>query len=76
MNWRDYITSDPTIMFGKPVIKGTRVPVDLVLEKLGNGETIPQLLTSYPRVTEEALYACLLFASEAVKNEVVYAQAG
>ena len=76
MNWRDYITSDPSIMFGKPVIKGTRVPVDLVLEKLGNGETIPQLLASYPRVTEEALYACLLFASETVKNEVVYAQAG
>ncbi|SOD88088.1 DUF433 domain-containing protein [Spirosoma fluviale] len=76
MNWRDYITSDPTIMFGKPVIKGTRVPVDLVLEKLGNGETIEQLLKSYPRVTQEALYACLLFASETVKNEVVYAQAG
>lgn len=76
MNWRDYITSDPSIMFGKPVIKGTRVPVDLVLEKLGNGETIPQLLASYPRVTQESLYACLLFASETVKNEIVYAQAG
>lgn len=76
MNWRDYITSDPNTMFGKPVIKGTRVPVDLVLEKLGNGETISQLLESYPRVTEAALYACLLFASETVKNEVVYAQAG
>ncbi|CAN5116241.1 DUF433 domain-containing protein [soil metagenome] len=63
-------------MFGKPVIKGTRIPVDLILEKLGNGETMAQLLDSYPRVTEEALYACLLFASEAVKNEVVYAQAG
>lgn len=58
-------------MFGKPVIKGTRVPVDLVLEKLGNGETITQLLASYPHVTREALYACLLFASETVKNEVI-----
>jgi uncharacterized protein (DUF433 family) len=63
-------------MFGKPIIKGTRIPVDLILEKLGNGETIPQLLKSYPRATEAALYACLLFASETVKNEVVYAQAG
>ena len=63
-------------MFGKPVIKGTRVPVDLILEKLGNGETMAQLLESYPRVTGTALYACLLFASETVKNEVVYAQAG
>ena len=54
MNWRDYIASDPTIMFGKPVIKGTRVPVDLILEKLGNGETMEQLLESYPSVTETA----------------------
>lgn len=76
MNWRDYIISDPTIMFGKPVIKGARIPVDLILEKLGNGETIAQLLESYPRATETGLYACLLFASETVKNEVVYAQAG
>jgi len=63
-------------MFGKPVIKDTRIPVDLILEKLGNGETITQLIKSYPRATEETLYACLLFASETVKNEVVYAQAG
>ena len=63
-------------MFGKPVIKGTRIPVDLILEKLGNGETISQLLESYPRATPEALYACLLFASDTVRNEVVYAQAG
>lgn len=76
MNWRDYIVSDPTIMFGKPVIKGTRIPADLVLEKLGNGETVHQLVDSYPRVTEEAVFACFLFASETVKNEVVYAQAG
>ncbi|RYC67592.1 MULTISPECIES: DUF433 domain-containing protein [Spirosoma] len=76
MNWRDYILSDPNIMFGKPVIKGTRIPVDLILEKLGNGETMSQLLESYPRASEAALYACLLFASETIKNEVVYAQAG
>jgi uncharacterized protein (DUF433 family) len=76
MNWRNFITSDPAIMFGKPVIAGTRIPVDLILEKLGNGETIPQLREAYPRVTEPALYACLLFASETIKNEIVYAKAG
>lgn len=75
MNWQDYIASDPNVMFGKPVIKGTRIPVDLILEKLGNGETMTQLLVSYPRATEAALYACLLFASDAVKNEVIYAYA-
>ncbi|GAB3792922.1 DUF433 domain-containing protein [Spirosoma humi] len=76
MNWREYIVSDPTIMFGKPVIKETRIPVDLMLEKLGKGETMHQLLDSYPCVTEEAIFACFLFASETVRNEVVYAQAG
>ncbi len=72
MNWQNYITSDPNIMFGKPVIKGTRVPVDLILEKMGNGETIDYLLTAYPRVSHEALLACLLFAAESVKNELIY----
>ena len=72
MNWQDYISSDPAIMFGKPVVKGTRVPVDLLLEKMGNGETIDYLLEAYPRVSHEALMACLLFAAETVKNELVY----
>ncbi|GAB3944865.1 DUF433 domain-containing protein [Spirosoma harenae] len=76
MTWQNNSTSDPTSMFGKPVIRGTRIPVDLILEKLGNGETIPQLLEDYPRATEADLYACLLFASEIIKNEIVYAQAG
>ncbi len=76
MNWRDYITSDPNILFGKPVIKGTRVPVDLILEKLGNGETVEHLLEAYPRITKVAIHACLLFASDTVRNEIVYAQAG
>ncbi len=74
-NWRDHIASDPEVMFGKPCIKGTRVPVDLILEKLGHGATIPDLLRAYPRVSEAAIYACLMFASESVKNEVVLAQA-
>lgn len=73
MNWRDYITSDPNVMFGKPVVKGTRIPVDLLLEKLGNGETVDYLLTAYPRVSQEALFACFLFAAKTVKNELVYA---
>lgn len=73
MNWHDYISSDPKVMFGKPVVKGTRVPVDLVLEKLGNNQTTDQLLESYPRLSREAILACLLFAADSVKNEIVYA---
>jgi len=76
MNWQEYITSDPEIMFGKPVIKGSRIPVDLILEKLGNHHSHADLLRAYPRLTEAGIQACLLFASEAVRNEVVYAKAG
>ncbi len=47
MKWQEYIISDPEIMFGKPCIRGTRISVDLVVEKLANGETIEYLLTAY-----------------------------
>ncbi len=75
IHWQEYITSNPKIIFGKPVIKGTRVPVDLILEKLGKGESIEHLLKAYPRITQESIYACLIFAAKSVKNEVVIALA-
>ena len=73
MDWEKYISSDPEIMFGKPVIIGTRIPADLILEKLAKGESFDQLLKSYPRLTKEAIQACLFFAAESVKNNIVYA---
>lgn len=72
MNFDEYITSDPEILFGKPVIKGTRVPVDLIIEKIAVGETVGQLLKAYPRITAESIQACLLFAAESVKSFIVY----
>ncbi|MFN0214416.1 MAG: DUF433 domain-containing protein [Saprospiraceae bacterium] len=75
IHWQDHISSDPEILFGKPIIKGTRVPVHLILEKLGKGETFTQLLSAYPRLTEDAIHACLLFASDSVKSEAVIAVA-
>lgn len=56
------IQSDPSIMMGKPVIKGTRITMELVLEKLAAGETIEQILESHPHLNQEALLACLEFA--------------
>ena len=73
INCKDYIETNPKIMFGKPVISGSRIPVDLILEKLSFGETIEQLLKAYPSLTKESIYACLSFASESVKNEVISA---
>jgi uncharacterized protein (DUF433 family) len=72
LNWRTHIESNPQIMYGKPVIKNTRIPVDLLLEKLAEGETTEGLLEAYPRLTKEDIYASLSFASEAIKNEIVY----
>jgi uncharacterized protein (DUF433 family) len=72
MNTSDYIISDPDILFGKPVVKGTRIPVDLILEKLASGETIEQLLQAYPRLTGVAIQACLLYAADSVKSIIVH----
>ena len=65
------ITSDPNIMLGKPVIAGTRITVELVLRKLGAGESINQLLESHPRLTREAILAALEFAADALGAETV-----
>lgn len=73
VNWKEHIETNPNVMFGKPVIKGTRIPVDLILEKLSLGESIEQLLKAYPSITKESIYSCLAFASVSVKNEVVSA---
>ncbi len=67
-----YIVSDPAILYGKPSIRGTRIAVDLILEKLSAGVTIPQLLEAYPHLTEAQILACLAFAAEKIKNEVAY----
>jgi len=65
------ITSDPGVMLGKPVVAGTRITVELILRKLGAGESIEQLLDSHPRLNREAILAALEFAADAIGAEVV-----
>ena len=67
------IEVNPKIMFGKPVIKGTRIPVDIILEKLAYGNTIDEILTSYPSITKEAIQACLFYATFQIRtpNEMI-----
>ena len=72
MNTAEHITTDPDILFGKPVITNTRIPVDLILEKMAAGETVTQLLKAYPRITQESIQACLLYAADNLKNIIVY----
>lgn len=59
--WQDYIISNKEILLGKPVIKGTRISVELILELLSAGWTEAQILESYPKLTKEALEAFFLF---------------
>ncbi|NBP68893.1 MAG: DUF433 domain-containing protein [Cytophagia bacterium] len=67
-----YIEINPDMMMGKPVIKGTRITVELILESLSAGESVDNLLASYPRLTKEAISAALAFAAEALKGEKTY----
>jgi len=66
------IVSDPAVMMGKPVIAGTRITVELILEKLAAGETVEQILDAHPRLTREAIQAALAFAAEILRADVVY----
>lgn len=72
MNWQTYIVSNPKIMMGKPIIKGTRITVELILDKLANGETFDQILESHPHLTKEAIQAAIGFAAENLRADVIY----
>ena len=67
-----WIGSDPTVMMGKPVVVGTRITVDLILEKLAAGETVEQILDAHPHLTREAIQPALAFAAKALRADVVY----
>jgi uncharacterized protein (DUF433 family) len=66
------ILSDPSILMGKPVVAGTRITVELILEKLGAGESPEQIVASHPRLTPAAIQAALAFASKAIRADAVY----
>lgn len=65
---KNFIESNPAVMMGKPVIAGTRITVELVLEKLAAGETVEQILDAHPRLTRESLSAALLYAVKNLPN--------
>lgn len=65
------VVSDPEIMMGKPAIAGTRLTVELILEKLAAGETIDDLVAAHPRLTREGVYAAIDFAAKALRADLV-----
>jgi uncharacterized protein (DUF433 family) len=71
-SWEDRIVVDPKILVGKPVIKGTRLSVEFILELLANCWTIEQILVDYPQLKQEDIIAVLRYAAEMVKEEKAY----
>ena len=67
--YRKWITSDPNVLFGKPAIKGTRIPVELILDELAGGTTIDEIIEAYPRLSYEAIFAALAFAADTLRAE-------
>ena len=71
-NYQKYITIDPKIMAGKPVIRGTRIPVDLILKKLAQNMNVSEILKDYPRLKKESIQAALWYAGVMINDEEIY----
>jgi len=69
---RQWIVSNPKVMMGKPVIVGTRITVELILEKLAADESIEDILQAHPHLTRDAILAALAFARDALRADVIY----
>lgn len=72
MNWRSYIHSDPDVLLGKPVVRGTRLSIDFILGLFAEGWSQEQVLESYPRLSAEALRAVFSFSAECMREESLY----
>jgi uncharacterized protein (DUF433 family) len=72
MDWQDRIGMDRNVLVGKPVIKGTRIAVEFIVDLLGRGWTTEQILCEYDHLSPEDIQACLAYASEVLRSERVY----
>jgi uncharacterized protein (DUF433 family) len=69
---QDSIVSDPRVMLGKPAIRGTRITIELMFEKLGAGEAIEQILAAHPGLAREALQSACAYAGSVLRNDITY----
>ena len=72
MSWQDRITLDPAILVGKPIIKGTRLAVEFVLDLLAQGWSETDIVKNYPGLTGDDIRACLAYAGDHLRAEKVY----
>jgi uncharacterized protein (DUF433 family) len=73
MNQQTRIILDPAILVGKPIIRGTRIAVEFIIDLLAQGWSTDEILRNYPGLILEDIHACLGYASTALKTEKVYA---
>lgn len=71
VDWKQHVVSDPEVLKGKPRLKGTRIPVGLVLGYLAGGKTAEEIITEFPDLTHEQIAACLDYARELATFEAV-----
>ena len=71
MDWREYITVDPSVCHGKPCVKGTRVMVSVILDNLAVGQTPEEIMKSYPSVSREAIQAAIAYAADLARERIV-----
>jgi uncharacterized protein (DUF433 family) len=74
MNWRDHIHSDPKVLGGKPVIRGTRISVELILEYFAEGGAVADVIDAYPHLTEEQVRAAIIFAHDLLVDDATNAR--
>lgn len=72
MHWQDRIVIDPDILVGKPIIKGTRISVEFVIDLLGRGWSTEHILQEYDHLSREDIHACLSYAGQVLKSERIY----
>ena len=72
IDYHNYIHVNPSVLTGKPVIKNTRISVELILEKLASGESIEQILEAHKMLTRESILAALAYATDVMKSEIIY----
>jgi uncharacterized protein (DUF433 family) len=72
VDWREHIELNPAVLSGKPVVKGTRLAVEFIMEMLGSGVSESEILSNYPRMTRDAIRACMSYAAEVLKSERVF----
>lgn len=76
INWQEYISADPEIHHGEPCIKGTRIPVSMIVGSIADGMTMDEIIASYPQLKKESVRAALAYAADVVRHEVFLPLAG